>query len=88
MYMKRRYAHILAAAQLCLSGCIFVGDENDWASRKDIIEAAKRCGLNDFEPTKIGDAWAAYVKADRPDARHIENCIYADLERQDLLATR
>ena len=83
--MKMRW--ILALPALALSGC-FIGDENDWASRKQIVATAERCGITGFEPTKAGDAWAAYVPETAPDAKRKEDCIYADLERQGLLATR
>ena len=73
----------IAAAALTLAGC-FIGDENNWASRSEIIAAAERCGVPDFEPTRAGSAYAAYVPANRAK----EDCIYADLERQGLLATR
>ena len=79
----RWLALALAAA---LSGC-FIGDENDWADRGDIIDA-ERCGVEDFQPTEIGDAYAAYVPSSVPAARLKEDCIYNDLHRQGLLATR
>lgn len=72
---------------LLLTGC-FLGDEFNWASREQIIDAAKRCGVERFEPTKAGDAWAAYVPKTVPDAARKEDCIYADLKAQDLLVTR
>ena len=73
---------------LMVSGC-FIGDENDWASREDVIQAAGRCGLADFEPTEApGGAYAAYVPDEIREAKRKEDCIYADLERQELLATR
>ncbi len=81
---------ILAAscAATALSGC-FIGDENDWASARQVREAAARCGLPEFEPTAApGGAYAAYVPNSVPDARAKEDCIYADLGRQALLATR
>ncbi|MBI1685084.1 hypothetical protein [Caulobacter hibisci] len=69
------------------SGC-FVGDENRWASPRQIADAAARCGLPAFKPTKVGDAWAAYVDRSVPGHEAKEDCIYADVERQGLLATR
>ena len=78
---------ILIAAAPTLGGC-FVGDENDWASRREIVEAAERCGVSDFEPTEAGAAYAAYVPAGVPDAKAKEDCIYADLRGQGLLVTR
>ena len=82
-----RRASSLPVAALLLSGC-FLGDENDWASRGQIVEAAGRCGLSGFEPTEAGTAWAAYVPASVPDHAAKEDCIYNDLGRQGLLATR
>jgi hypothetical protein len=71
-----------------LSGC-FIGDENSWAGREDIVQAAARCGVANFEPTDApGGAYAAYVRQEIPEAERKEECIYADLERQGLLATR
>ena len=77
----------IAAAVPTLAGC-FIGDENNWASRSEIIAAAERCGVPDFEPTRAGSAYAAYVPAIIPEAQAKEDCIYADLQRQGLLATR
>ena len=78
---------LLPAAVLLLSGC-FYGDENNWANSEQIIEAASRCGVKNFQPTQAGDAFAAYVSRSTPDAQSKDDCIYRDLERQGLLATR
>lgn len=78
---------VVAAASLTLAAC-FVGDESHWASRRHIVDAAARCGIPDFKPTKAGDAWAAYVDGENPDHGVKGDCIYADLKRQGLLATR
>ena len=78
---------VVTASALTLTGC-FYGDENDWASRSDIVEAAERCGVPDFEPTAAGAAYAAYVPANVADAAAKEDCIYKDLDGQGLLATR
>lgn len=80
-------AGFLISAVLTQAGC-FVGDENHWASRAQVADAATRCGLRDFKPTKAGDAWAAYVDSGVPGRAAKEDCIYADLNRQGLLATR
>jgi len=71
------------------SGC-FIGDEDAgrWSTPAQIKAAAARCGIADFEPTKAGDAWAAYVDDSVPDHAAKEDCIYADLERQGKLTTR
>lgn len=52
------------------------------------MEAAKRCGMPGFEPTKAGAGWAAYVNVNVPDHQAREDCIYADLRGQGLLVTR
>ncbi|MEN3976252.1 hypothetical protein WJU21_14140 [Emcibacter sp. SYSU 3D8] len=72
-----------------LGGC-FYGDENAgmWSTPDQIKAAASRCGLSNFEPTKAGDGWAAYVSASVPDHAAKENCIYADLASQGRLTTR
>jgi hypothetical protein len=41
-----------------------------------------------FKPTKVGDAWAAWVDERVPQHLAKEDCIYEDLGRQKLLATR
>jgi hypothetical protein len=86
----RKYFVVLATlASFVLTAC-FVGDENTgkWASRREIVDAAARCGLPDFQPTKAGDAWAAYVEGEDPDRGPKGNCIYADLKSQGKMATR
>jgi hypothetical protein len=78
----------LLLATVSLSGC-FIGDEDsDWASREQIVAAAKRCGLADFEPTPAGGGWAAYAPGEDPDHGPKTNCIYADLRAHGLKATR
>ena len=80
-------AAVVLTAALATTGC-FPGDENDWASREQIVDAAARCGVAEFEPTDAGAAWAAYVDRDVPDHAAKEDCIYGDLAGQGLLATR
>ena len=72
-----------------LSGCS-MGDsaQGGFASRRQIVDAAARCGVPDFKPTKAGVNWAAYVDGEHPDHGPKGNCIYADLQRQGLHATR
>ncbi len=62
-------------------GCCFYGDENAgrFSTPEQIKAAAARCGVSDFEPTKAGDAWAAYVDDSVPDHAAKEDCIYEDL---------
>lgn len=86
--MRFRFLLVVTAAT-SLGGC-FYGDENAgrFSTPEQIKDAAARCGLSDFEPTKAGDAWAAYVDESIPDHRSKEDCIYADLAGQGRLTTR
>jgi hypothetical protein len=77
----------VAGITLSLTAC-FYGDENDWATADQIVQAASRCGLKDFQPTSVGDAWAAWVPKTVAGASEKEDCIYKDLEQKGLLATR
>ena len=85
--VSRVFALVLVAATL--TGC-FLGDEyaHEWSTPGQIKDAAGRCGIENFEPTKAGDAWAAYVDASVPDHEAKEDCIYADLESQGRRTTR
>ena len=87
--MRRRLSATLLAIAVVfsVSGC-FVGDETNWASRRQIIEAARHCGIQAFEPTKVGDGLAGYVDKQLPQHQAKEDCIYAALEKQGLVATR
>ena len=87
--MRKPLVVLAALASFVLTAC-FVGDENavKWASRREIVDAAARCGVPDFRPTKAGDAWAAYVEGEDPDRGPKGNCIYADLKSQGKTATR
>lgn len=80
---------VLVVTAAMLNGC-FVGDENagKWSTPDQIKAAAARCGLSRFEPTKVGEGWAAYVSASVPDHKAKEDCIYADLAGQGRLTTR
>lgn len=79
----------LLAGAVLMGGC-FPGAEwaGEFSTPDQIRAAARRCGVDHFEPTRAGAAWAAYVRADVPDHRAKEDCIYADLERQGLRTTR
>lgn len=79
----------IGLASINLAAC-FVGDENAgrWATRRQIVDAAARCGVSNFQPTKIGDGLAAYVDGEDFGQGPKSDCIYADLESQGLLATR
>ncbi len=72
-----------------LSGC-FIGDESagEWSTPDQIRQAASRCGIDDFEPTRAGAQWAAYVDETMPDSQAKEDCIYTDLTAQGLRTTR
>lgn len=87
--MRKSLVVLGAFASFVLTAC-FVGDENagKWASRREIVDAAARCGVPNFQPTKVGDAWAAYVEGEDPDRSPKGNCIYADLRSQGKIATR
>jgi hypothetical protein len=87
--MKKSFVVVAVLASLILTAC-FVGDENagNWASRREIVDAAARCGVPNFRPTKAGDAWAAYVEGEDPDRGPKGNCIYADLKSQGKMVTR
>lgn len=64
------------------------GVQHGFASRRQIVEAAARCGFYDLKPTKAGVNWAAYVDGEHPDHDPKGDCIYADLKREGLRATR
>jgi len=87
--MKTSAVVVAVLANLILTAC-FVGDENAGkrASRREIVDAAARCGVPNFRPTKAGDAWAAYVEGERPDHGPKGDCIYANLKSQGKMATR
>jgi hypothetical protein len=86
--MRPRFFLVLTAA-MSLGGCFPWDEDAGRRSTPDQIKAAAaRCGVNDFEPTKAGAAWAAYVDDSVPGHAAKEDCIYADLERQGRLTTR
>jgi len=80
------------AFTVLLTGCsdqfCIDGGETCWASLEQIVEAAARCGVPDFEPTKAGAAWAAYVPEKVSNHATKEDCIYKDLNGKGLLVTR
>ena len=86
--MLRLPAAILATAVVLATAGCFVGDETNWASRRQIVDAANRCGVPSFEPTKVGDGWAGWVDKQLPQHQAKEDCIYAALQKQGLVATR
>lgn len=86
--MKKRTRWTALPLVLLLSAC-FWGDEFDRPSREEIVEVATECGVKGpFEPTKAGDAWAAYVPDTEPDAKAKEDCIYSTFKKRGQLVTR
>ena len=73
-------------------GLLLLGACNEvpegYATRQQIVEAAARCGVDNFKPIPAGAAWAAYVADSVPDHAAKEDCIYNDLKGQGLLVTR
>ena len=88
--MKR--LNIISLSLLSLSACserlCIDGGAQCWAGRTEIIEAAAKCGVPNFEPTEAGDAWAAYVPKTVPNHEAKEQCIYDHFKRLGLLVTR
>lgn len=80
-------AALIALACLSAAACVDP-DSRNWADRGEIIRAAERCGVPNFEPTRAGAAWAAYVNVDVPDHKAKEDCIYADMKARGRLVTR
>jgi hypothetical protein len=64
------------------------GEDALWASPEQIIQAAERCGIRDFKPTKANARWAAYVPDEDVWKGTKTNCIYDDLQAQGLQVTR
>lgn len=58
-----------------------------WANRNDVIAAAERCGVADFEPREAADTWLPFVAGEDPDTGPKTSCIVADLEGQGLMVT-
>ncbi len=59
-----------------------------YAAPSQIQAAAERCGLRDFEGSRIGSNYDANVPRTVENWATIEDCIYADLQRSGLKATR
>ena len=87
-------------AMILLSGCEDISsvvdpdnyraraDSSVWASKNDIVEAATRCGMPDFEPRKAGDAWAIDGGMTKLGTTEKFACLDRALAEQDLLVTR
>ena len=73
---------------IALTGC-FGDDEfsDKWASRKDIILAAERCGVPNFQPKKLREGWGPWVPGEDPDAGPKTKCIVKTLHEQKLMVT-
>lgn len=80
--------HFAVFPLLVLLAACPAGAPDDFASRQQIIEAAARCGIDNFEPTRAGAEWAALVSPNEPDAEAKGDCIYADLQSQGWRVTR
>ncbi|HMO76006.1 MAG TPA: hypothetical protein PKD48_11765 [Sphingopyxis sp.] len=94
-----KYLSILSTVIL-LSGCEMVSsvidpdnyrgraDSSVWASKNDIIKAAKHCGMPDLEPRKAGDAWTIDSRKTKFGDPEKFDCLDRALAEQDLLVTR
>jgi hypothetical protein len=71
-----------------MAGC-FIGDEFSYPTKEDMVEAGKRCGIPNLEPTEEaeGSILEPNVSASLPDARQKEDCIYADLKQRGFYAS-
>ncbi|MNI46074.1 hypothetical protein D3C73_1005200 [compost metagenome] len=78
---------LFGASTLSVSGC-FIGPDDEWATRAQVVEAAERCGLLQFQPQPVGNAWAAHVPESISEHKIKEDCIYEQLAQRRLLATR
>jgi hypothetical protein len=83
--MKACLACLLAT--LAVSAC---GNEamEGMARPNQIRSAAERCGLKGFDGNPAGEAWDANVPHTVENWVVIEDCIYDDLKRSGLRATR
>jgi hypothetical protein len=59
-----------------------------WANRDDIVQAAKHCGLANFDPPKMENGYAPWVKGENPDTGPKTTCIIADIKSQGLQVTQ
>lgn len=78
---------LLSAGAPSISGC-FIGPDDEWATRQQVVEAAETCGLPLFQPQQVGNAWAAHVPESVSEHKVKEDCIYEQLAQRGLLATR
>ena len=77
-------------AMVLLGGCDerFCSDAGVcWADRQDVVAAAERCGIANFEPRQTGQSWLPYVAGEDPDKGLKTNCIVDDLKGQGLMVT-
>ena len=55
-----------------------------WATRDEIVDAAERCGKDDFEPTTAGVVYSAVGQPYDPE---LSTCIQDDLHGQGIKVT-
>jgi hypothetical protein len=88
---KRAQSAIIVAAGMALTACSANRHCTDpgicWANRDDIVQAAKRCGLANFDPPKLDNGYAPWVKGENPDTGPKTTCIIADIKSQGLQVT-
>ena len=58
-----------------------------WANRADVVAAAARCGVPEFEPEQSADTWLPFVPGENPDTGPKTRCIIDDLQGQGLMVT-
>jgi hypothetical protein len=58
-----------------------------WANRGDIVAAAARCGVKNFDPPELENGWAPWVQGEDPDKGTKTRCIVNKLKSQGLLVT-
>lgn len=86
--LKRVFAVTLfSAGGLSMSGC-FIGPDDEWATRQEVVDAAEACGIPLFEPQRVGNAWTAHVPESVAGHEVKEDCIYDRLAQRGLLVTR
>lgn len=63
-------------------------DSKVWASRNDILAAAKACGESNVKPVPAGDAWTIETTDGKSISVEKSRCIDVQLDRQNLLVTK
>jgi hypothetical protein len=85
--IARCLAAVCLLASLAVSAC-GDADMDDMARPNQIRAAAERCGLEGFEGNRAGAYWDANVPHSVHNWVVVEDCIYGDLEKSGLRATR